>query len=215
MTLKSIILGGAAAVALTCGGFVASSFAQTQQAPADQSAPAASSQATPDTQAAPSDKAAASDTSSAPTKHVKHHRRMARKGGSTKEERAETQKLNQDQLAKAQGASQGQYGTMQQPSDQSTTTPQNSSSSSSMPSSQPAPGSEGTKGQYGTEQTAQPGSEPGNMNNAPAPSTSNTTGGPNTAAPSDTAQPSSSTPNTNTPPSNSPKAPNPSSPPQK
>ena len=177
---KSIILGGAAAVALTCGGFVASSFAQT--APADQSAPAASSPAVPATQAAPAEKPAADDSSTATsTKHVKHHHRMhTARGGSTKQERAETQKLNQDQLAKAQGSSQGQYGTM--------------------------------------EQQPQPGSEPSNVNNAPAPSTSNATGGPNTAAPSDMSQPSDSTkatqPDTTTPPSDSPKAPNPSSPPQ-
>ena len=172
MMFKSIILGGAAAVALTCGGFVASSFAQTQAAPADQSAPAASSPATPATQAAPAEKPAA-DESGAATKHVKHHHRshVARRG-STKQERAETQKLNQDQLAKAQAASQGRYGTMEQ---------------------------------------QQPGSEPGNMNNAPAPSTSNDTGGPNTAAPSD----KTAAPNTTPPPANTPQAPNPSSPPQK
>jgi hypothetical protein len=180
MTFKSIILGGAAAVALTCGGFVASSFAQT--APADQSAPpAATAPATPATQAAPAEKPAADDTATT-TKHVKHHRRMhTARNGSTKHERAETQKLNQDQLAKAQSASQGQYGTM--------------------------------------EQQPQPGSEPSNVNNAPAPSTSNDTGGPNTAAPSETAQPSDSSktaaPNTSTPPANNPQAPNPSTPPQK
>ncbi len=109
MMFKSIILGGAAAVALTCGGFVASSFAQT--APADQSAPAASS--TPDTQAAPAAKPADDSSAAMTSKPAKHHHRThTARGGSTKQERAETQKLNQDQLAKAQGSSQGQYGTM-------------------------------------------------------------------------------------------------------
>ena len=110
------------------------------------------------------------------TKHAKHHRRMhMARSHSTRQERAETQKLNQDELAKAQGASQGQYGT-----------------------SEPQP------------------------SNTPAPSTSNDTGGPNTAPPSDTPQPNNNnqttTPNGNNttmPAGSNPQAPNPSTPPQK
>lgn len=116
---KSIILGGAAAVALTCGGFVASSFAQTQQAPAG--APAAT------TQSNPSEKPAADESSAAmTTKHMRHHYRSHwARYHSTRQERAETLRLNQDQLARAQGASQGSYGTMEQQQPQPAPAPSN------------------------------------------------------------------------------------------
>jgi len=106
MTLKSHILGGAAVIALACAGFVSPGFAQ-QTAPADQAAPAAP---------------AASDTAApakAPAHHMRHNRWKHARGHSSAEERAETEKLNQQQLAKAQGGSQGQYGGAQ-PSDTST-----------------------------------------------------------------------------------------------
>jgi hypothetical protein len=98
MTLKSHILGGAAVIALACAGFVAPSIAQ-QTAPAtDQAAPAAP---------AASDDAA---PTKAPAHHMHHNRWKHARGHSSPEERAETARLNQQQLAKAQGGSQGQYG---------------------------------------------------------------------------------------------------------
>jgi hypothetical protein len=98
MTLKSHILGGAAVIALACAGFVAPSIAQ-QAAPAtDQAAPAAP---------AASDDAA---PTKAPAHHMHHNRWKHARGHSSPEERAETARLNQEQLARAQGGSQGQYG---------------------------------------------------------------------------------------------------------
>ncbi len=100
MTFKSIILGGAAAVALTCGGFVAQGLAQTQPAP-----DATSSMS--------SDDASKTTVHHVHYHYYYHHNRShwARYHSSTSE-RAETARLNQEQLARAQSGQQGQYGTM-------------------------------------------------------------------------------------------------------
>lgn len=106
MTLKAIILGGTAAAALTCAGLATPSFAQT--APADQSAPAAAP-STPDA-------TTSKDTMTSKPKHRMHHHhhKIHSARMSSHEEYAETRRLNQEQLAKAQGGAQGSYGTMEQ-----------------------------------------------------------------------------------------------------
>jgi hypothetical protein len=110
MTLKSIILGGTAAAALMCAGLATPSFAQQQPAPTDQSAPAAAPTATPDTSPASTD-----TMTSKPKHHARHHHHKMHSARMEKgSEYAETRRLNQEQLAKAQGGAQGSYGTMEQ-----------------------------------------------------------------------------------------------------
>ena len=108
MTLKAMILGGTAAAALMCAGLATPSFAQQQPATPDQSAPAAAAPATPDA-------TTAKDTmTSKPKHHARRHHKIHSARMEKGSEYAETRRLNQEQLAKAQGGAQGSYGTMEQ-----------------------------------------------------------------------------------------------------
>jgi hypothetical protein len=171
MTLKTLVLGGTAAFALVCGGLVSQGFAQTQS-----QTPAAQDQSTqPADQSAPADQSmtgkssAATDTTSAPKHHARHHRRMrTARNYSSKSERAQTRQLNQDQLAKAQAARQGQYGTSEpQPQAQPGSEPSNMNSPSS-PSNSSSPAATPPSDQGPVQnQNMQNNAPPPTQNNAP------------------------------------------------
>ncbi len=181
MTFKSFVLGGAAAVALTCAGITAGIAQQTSAPPAQDNQTMPSQSAAPDaTQSAAPDATGNQSDATTTTKHHRHAHHMARmsktEARENSQEAIETQKLNEQQLANSQNG-QASYGGQQSPGTQATGSDMNQNN--------------GNAAQHGQNMTTAPaGSNPDQgMQNSNPPSTAQPA-----PTPQPTPQPAPSTP---------------------